>query len=746
MEKDYNHREVEPRIYKMWEEGKYFTPKIDRAKKPFSIFLVPPNASGGMHIGNVLMIAIQDILARYHRAKGEPTLWIPGTDHGGYETQVTFERELEKRGEDKSQYNKPELFEKIKNFVTDNNELIKSQIKASGASVDWSRFRFTMDELSLRSVGKTFQKMVSDNLIYRRSYMINYCSSCATVLADIELKENKETTPLYFVKFEIQDTGEFLSLATTRPEFLFAVTHVLIHPEDKRYASHIGKILKNPITGALVSVVASKRKFDPEQLDQFLSPFSPSYKKYDYEYTLRNSIPSQNLLDWDGNMIERYPGLKPLEARDREVLFLNERGLIEKVDDSYTDSTFLCKRGHVVETMIMLTWFLKLDDQKTPLRKPATEAIKKEGLVVLPRWREKGLIEWMGKMHDWPIARQNVWGIKIPIWYDVSDPSKFTVWFNTDTGEKQYGNLKQFLDQGVSLEEISQGLERIYASEGSSWVLEKENGKLYLPETDTFDTWFSSGQWSEIVFGDLDSDDFSYFYPSYSIVIGHDLLRLSVSRKLLLSRYISGKLPFKTVYLHRLLKGLDGQKMSKSLGNAVSLEYYLEKFGADVTRMALVSYTTMQEDFIFSEEQLVSFQEFSQRLWNVGSIVSLARQYSLKFSEQLELSAEDKNILLAVERLASVVALHIDAFSFALAQEKIRSFFSDLERYAQGIQEKAEVEVSLSVLQHVYAEYLVILHPFMPFMTEELYMSLYNPTSPLAISPWPKPESKGERV
>lgn len=737
MEEYYNHNKVEPQISLLWEQGDYFTAKIDHAKKPFSIFLVPPNASGEMHIGNALMIAIQDILARYHRAKGDPTLWIPCTDHGGYETQVTFERELEKAGIDRLHYSRKELFETIEQFVDGNNETIKKQIKALGASVDWSRFRFTMDNDSLQATEQTFKKMVSDGLIYRRPYMTSYCPLCGTILSDIELKEDKVRTPLYFIKFKFENSDDYLPLVTTRPEFLFSVTHVLIHPADKQHAAYIGKILLNPITGKPVEIVASKRKFDPQNSEPFLSPLFPSYKKYDYEYTLRNPIPAQNLLDWEGNMLDRYPGLKPAEARAKEVLFLKNHGLIERIDDSYIESTFLCKRRHVVESVIMLTWFLKMDDEKIALRKKALEAIKKEGLVVLPRWREKGLIDWLGKMHDWPIARQNVYGIKIPIWYDISDPSKFIVWFIGKNGEKRCGNLKSFFDEGVTFEEVSEGLQRIYASEGAAWTLEKEVGKFYLPETDIFDTWFSSGQWGTIVFNSNNSDDFSYFYPSDSIVIGHDLLRLSVSRKILLSHYLTGRLPFKTVYLHRLIKGLDGQKMSKSAGNAVSLEYYLEKFGADVSRMALISYTTQPEDFALEEKQLFFFQDFSSKLWEIGRIINANNQPSPDLFKLQDLSREDKNLLLAIDNLTIHLGSYLERFSFAYAQEKLCNFLSNLEEYVKIKQPKKNVAVSLSALRYVYKKYLIILHPFMPFTTEELYTNLYNPTHPLAATPWP---------
>jgi valyl-tRNA synthetase len=737
MEMDYKYQEVEPRISHMWEKGNYFTPKIIAGKKPFSIFLTPPNASGEMHIGNALAIAIQDILARYHRAMGIPTLWIPSTDHGGYETQVTFERELERAGKDKSEYDKKQLFTEIEKFVEINNEVINRQIKALGASVDWSRSRYTMDDRSLKAIDQTFKKMVADYLIYRRSYMTNYCPACGTILADIELKEREENAPLYFIKFTFQGSDDYLSLATLRPEFLFTVTHVLIHPADTRFAHHIGKFLNNPVTGDPVEIVASKRKFDPQNPDPYLYPFSPSCDKYDYEYTMRNAIPARSLLDWQGNMIERYPGLKPAEARVKEVAFLMESDRIEKTDDSYLDTVYLCKRGHAVESMIMLSWFLKMDDEKIPLRKIALEAIAKDGFAVLPRWREKGLTDWLKKMHDWPIARQNVWGIKVPIFYDVSDPSQFVVWFIDHEGKKRFGNLKIYLDRGVLFEEISAGLQRIYAAETAAWTLEKQEGKLYLPETDTFDTWFSSGQWGTIVYDGKNSDDFSYFYPSDSMVIGHDLLRLSVSRKILLSLYLTGKLPFKLVYLHRLIKGNDGQKMSKSLGNSVSLDHYLDKFGADVTRLALTSHTTEQEDFILAEEDLIQFRNFSERLWRAGRMIDANCRNLNDVYGREALSRDDRYILSSIDGMAIAISSQIKKYFFASAQDVLCNFIFDLEKYISTIRSKKNKAISLSVLNYVFKKYIMLLHPFMPFMTEELYCILHNNAFPLAASPWP---------
>jgi len=736
MEKKYNFKEVEPQIISLWEKSNYFPPQIDPAKKPFSIFLTPPNASGPMHIGNAFMIAIQDILARYHRAKGDPTLWIPATDHGGYETQVTFEKNLETQGRDKSEFKKADLYQTVGEFVKKNNVFIKSQIKAMGASVDWSRFRFTMDEESLNSVLGTFKKMVADNLIYRAPYMVHYCPNCATILSDIELKEMKEDLPLYFIKCDIEGSGESISIATTRPEFIFSSTHVLIHPLDQMHRHLIGKTLINPVTGKKIEAVESKRKYDPKNPEKFLSFHSPSCDKYDYEYAIRNSIPSFNLLDWNGKLIDRYPGITPLEAREKEIAYLNKNGKIERTDKSHFDYKYLCKRGHVVENLISQTWFLKLDDEKVPLRKPAIEAVHRENLTVIPKWKEKGLLEWLGKMPDWPIARQNVWGIKIPVWYEVSNASLFMVWFIDKEGKRLFGNLKTFLDQGIALEEIENGLERLYASEGAVWTLEKENGREYLPETDSFDTWFSSGQWATIAFGDMNSEDFRYFYPNHSIVIGHDLLRLSVCRKILLSQYLTGRLPFKIVYLHKLLKGQDGQKMSKSLGNSVSLEYYLEKFGADVTRMAMISYTEEQEDFILSEDRLLFFKTFSERMWKMGRVAELANQNSLENFEVKLLRIEDRDLLEKVERLSSLISASLNRYYFADPEDKLCLFLLDLEKYVENMQTKKDISLPLSVFKSVFKKYILLLHPFMPFMTEKLNADLYNADPLLAETKW----------
>jgi len=726
MKENYDHLEVEPRIRARWEAHADFSPRISTNTRPFSIFLTPPNASGPMHIGNAMMIAIQDILARYHRLQGRPTLWVPSTDHGGYETQILLEKELEKNGQNRLDFRSGELFEMIEKFAQKNTETISEQIKSLGASVDWKRFRYTLDSDSIATTTCAFQKMVTDKLIYRRPYMVHYCHSCGTVLSDIELKEQEKVVPKYFVKFPFKDGNGGLVLETTRPEFIFATTHVLAHPKDRRISAHIGQQLINPSTGKTVEIVESKRKFDPTNPAP-LRPFNPSFDKYDYGYTLRNNIPSQNLLDWEGKMVERHPGLSPTEAREKEVQELSEKGAIERVDENHLESIHLCKRGHTTENLITETWFLKLNDGKLSLSQNALEAIRKERLIVLPRWREKGLVEWISKMPDWPIARQNVWGIRIPVWYEMDDASKFRVWFMDSRGERRSDRLNVLIDNGYKIDEILEGLERVYADSGATWTLEREEGKVYLPETDTFDTWFSSCQWATNVYINSNyPEDLKYFYPSDSIVIGQDLLRLSVSRKLLLSQYLSGRIPFRLVYLHQLIKGEDGQKMSKSLGNAVALESYIEKYGADATRMSLSSYTSEHEDFILEEGRLELFRNFCDRLWRIGRVVDLANQNNIELSEEETLSPSDIEIIKQCETLTGEVGRNIERYSFAQAQDKICDFLTTLEEYASDMQDMSDMTTQLSVLKHVFKKYLITLHPFAPFITEELHKSLYT--------------------
>lgn len=734
MEESYNFKGEEQKIKTLWETKADFSPQGGNGEKTFSMFLVPPNASGPLHVGNALMIAIQDVLARYHRAKGRRTLWVPGTDHGGYETQVTFERELEQAGKDKSTYKRKELIAALAQFVAGHNETIKRQVNALGASVDWSRFRYTLDEDALASTDAMFKRLVADELVYRQSYMVNYCTSCATVLADIELRETEEVLPRYRISCAVEGSEESLILVMTRPEFLHTVTHVLVHPQDVPHAHLIGRTLRNPITGSEIAVVESKRKFDPKA-EEPLEPFCPSYRRYDYEYAIRHDIPAFDVLNWDGSLTGRYAGMKPLEARARVIEELNEQNAIASVEAEHKGPVTWCKKGHMTDTIIRFTWFLDLDNERVPLRKPALDAMRSERLTVYPQWRMKGLTEWIGKMHDWPIARQSEWGIRIPIWYEVTDPGLFMVWFYDKDRVRHHGNLGEFLKSGFSFEDITEGLERVYAAEGVTWTLSPSEERVYLPETDTFDTWFSSGAWSTIVYGRDGSEGLAQFYPSDVLVIGHDLLRLSVARELILSRYLQGTLPFRHVYFHRLITGADGRKMSKSLGNAVTLDHYLEKYGADVTRMGLISQTGSIDDFMLPDELFDNHRSFLDRLWRLGRLCEVIRSHQTSVAIATQSTADERALQSSLTALFVTVGGSVERLRFAEAQQHATSFLAHLERQFNAIHERPDIEASASAAVALFKDYLILLHPFMPFMTESVYR-LFLEEKPLAHERW----------
>lgn len=731
MEETYDHKKHEKDVMDFWDKNVSFSPKIEPDTTPQSMFLVPPNASGPMHVGNALMIALQDILARHFRNQGKPTLWVPGTDHGGYETEITFERELERRGVQKNNINKKDLFNEISSFVLKNNNLIKDQVKQLGASVDWSRFRYSMDNLFLKEVNCIFNQMIEEKLICKKHAMNYFCSACSTILSDIELKE-KNDTPHYFIKFSLKENKEeTIDVAIKYPEFISTISHILIHPNNKKYSYLIGKQVLNPFNNNIIEILSSKRKFDYER-ERFITPLFQDLIKYDYEYAVMHDIPvsNKNLIDWDGNMIEIFPGKKPLEARKIILEDLKQKDLIQKIEHLVVNPDLICKKGHQTQTITALAWFLNLDKHGQSLKKATLDELEKNPINIYPRSRKNEIFRWIDLMKFWPIGRQNTWGIKIPIWYDISNPSDFSIWFIDKNNKQHHGNLDTFLKNGFTLEEIETGLEKIYTASDKNWVLEKKEGIAYLPETDIFDSWFS-GIWSALVFGRINSPEVNYFYPNHSLIIGHDLVRLCVSREIVINYYLTKKIPFRNVYFHGLIKGSDGQKMSKSIGNVVSLDYYLEKFGADVTRLTLVSYVDYDRDFMIEEERLIYFQEFTARLWRMGRIVEIANKFSTDFPNTIS-DKTSGEISQLIEDISRDIKKQIENFLFAKSQEKIVNLLSEIENLADSINSKENKEEMLAIFKYIFKKYIKLLHPFAPFITEDLNTKLFPKDDPLS--------------
>lgn len=749
LDSKYNHKLVEPKIYKMWEEGGYFKSLRDPQKKPYTIVLPPPNASGKMHMGNVLMIAVEDILIRWKRMQGFEALWIPGTDHAGFETQTTFERELKKQGKSRFDFDRNTLYQKIWDFVQENKHLIENQIRQMGASVDWSRYRFTLDEQSLEIVWLMFKKMHEDGLIYRDDYVVNYSFKWGTTFSDAEVVFLERTDPLYYIKY-----GP-LTVATVRPETKWGDTALAVNPKDERYKDYIGKEVEfyDPLGRHVLKVIADS-SVDPEFGTGVLK-VTPAHDKRDYEIGLRHNLKVLSVIGIDGKMNEnagKYKGLKVEEAREQAVKDLKNMGLIERVEENYVHTVPVDYRSQdYIEILPVPNWFIRVGE----LKKKALEVLDKGELRIFPKWREITYRRWVENMHDWAISRQVVWGIRIPAWYSVSQNPDLEVGFINKDGNYVFGKIVDF-----NIDEVKSGLQRLIAPKHAKYVISKESpGEDFIQETDTFDTWFSSGQWPLITLGYPDSEDFKYYYPTDVLETGWEIVTRWVSRMVMFGIYATGKSPFKDVYLHGMVRAIDGRKMSKSLGNNIDPDDYIEKYGVDALRMGLIFGTANGKDFAFPHDKVVAYRNFANKIWNMARFFLIEiDKYKENFGENLQpidvgkdvngfigsmqgnLKKDDEDLLNELKVLIDSVNKNLDKYRFADASDSIYHFMWDklASVYIEIVKTREDKKTALGVLGYVFATCLKLLHPFMPFITEEVWMHLpKNNNQPLVISPWP---------
>lgn len=745
LDKKYDHKKIEPKIYEKWEKSGHFTPEIDSKKEPYTIVLPLPNASGKMHTGNVLMIAIEDLLIRWKRMQGYLALWVPGTDHAGFETQITFERKLKEKGKSRFDYDRETLYKKIWDFVQENKTQIDNQMKQMGASVDWTRYKFSLDPGAVQTVISTFKKMYDEKLVYREDYMVNYCPICGTTFADLEVKHVERTDPLYYMKY-----GPF-TLATVRPETKFGDTAVAVHPDDSRYTKYIDQEIEvDGLSGPFKLRVIADKYVDPE-FGTGVVKVTPGHDKKDYEAGKRHNLEIKSVIGLDGKLNEnagKYAGLEVAEARDKVVAALEEKNLIEKVDKNYTHSVAVCyKGGHDIEPTIIPNWFIKVDS----LKKPAHDAVKNGDVKIYPKWQETKYHRWMEEMHDWPISRQVVWGIRIPAWYDVTKNPDLVVTFLNKSGETVSGNISEVI-KTHDFAEIETELQTLLAPKSAKHEISLEKpGDNFLQETDTFDTWFSSGQWPLVTLGYPDSKDFKYFYPTSVLETGWDILRLWVSRMIMFGIYLTGKPPFKDVYLHGLVRAIDGRKMSKSLGNVINPEEYMEEFGVDALRMGLISGTANGKDFNFPHDKIVSYRNFANKIWNMARFMLMMFEQESEdlrpYGDDLksEMSDDDKAIIAGLNETIKNVDSSLGKYRFADAGEAIYHFMWDelASKYIEHAKtlEGAEKKVSLAVLRHTFLTSLKLLHPFMPFVTEEIWSKIQTQSDKmLIVSAWPAAE------
>jgi valyl-tRNA synthetase len=772
VENKFEHKKIEQQILDRWKNGGYFKAKIDSSKKPYTIVLPPPNASGKMHTGNVLMIAIEDLLIRWKRMTGYSTLWLPGTDHAGFETQTTFERELKKEGKSRFDYDRNTLYKMIWDFVQKNKNMIEEQIKGMGASVDWSRYTFTLDEHVLKMVYSTFEKMFNEGLVYRDSYMVNYCPKCGTTFADLEIEHKERKDSLYYVRYPLLDRKdkepEYLVVATTRPEPIMLDTHLAVNPKDKSKAKWIGRKLSNPLTGATMEIIGDS--FVDKSFGTGIVKLTPAHDKTDYEVAKKLGLPIIQGIGLDGKMNENageYAGKSVFTARKEVVAALEEKGLIEKIDTEYEHAVSVCYRsGHDIEPMILPNWFIKV----ATLKKPAHDVVKSGKVTIFPKWQTVTYNRWMENMHDWPISRQVVWGIRIPVWYNADETDLHLTFLNSK-GETVEGNTSELLNT-YSLEEIKAGLQTVLAPiDAKPVVSSTEPSERFIQETDTFDTWFSSGHWPLATLRYPDSEDFKYFYPTSVLETGWEIIRPWVSRMIMLGMYLTrskenpnGISPFEHVYLHGLVRATDGKKMSKSLGNVINPDEYIEQYGVDALRMGLISGTANGRDFNFPKDKIIGYRNFGNKIWNMARFVlMMVERYKedtgLEFTYIDGASKEgkkllrdtDKKIIDGTKALAKQVEKDLAKYRFSDAGDAIYQFMwhEIADVYIEQIKTREEATdkaLALSVFLKVFADCLKLLHPFMPFVTEAIWQELPDVVRKdsegvvhdLADSSWPK--------
>jgi valyl-tRNA synthetase len=738
VDKKYDHKIQEPEIQKKWEEKKVFVGKIDKDKKPFTIVLPPPNANGKLHTGHVLMLAIEDVLIRWKKMQGYSTLWVPGTDHAGFETQVVFEKYLKEKGKSRFDYDRDTLYKEIWDFVQENKGVIESQIKSMGPGLDWTRYTFTLDEKVINTVYETFQKMINDGMVYRDDYIVNYCPKCGTTFADLELRHVTRKDPLYYMKY-----GPF-TLATTRPETKFGDTAVAVHPDDERYKQYIGKEIEvEGLDGKIKLKVIADNFVDPE-FGTGVVKVTPAHDKNDYDAGRRHNLEIKPVIGLDGKLNDKtgpYAGLTVEEGRKRVVEDLQKKGLMVKIDNDYEHTVSVCyKGGHNIEPMVLPNWFVKVENFK----KPALDAVLNKEIKIYPRWREITYTRWMEEMRDWPISRQIVWGIRIPAWYQVSDNPDLQITFLNKDKERINGKIGDLLKE-YSFNEIEEGLQSLIAPKGAkSTISRTKPGDGYLQETDTFDTWFSSGQWPLVTLGYPDSEDFNYFYPTSVMETGWEIIRLWVSRMIMFGIYLTGKPPFKDIYLHGLVRATDGKKMSKSLGNVIDPLEYVTEYGADALRMGLISGTANGKDFAFPKDKVIAFRNFANKLWNMARFMLMLMEdnkvIDYKEGNDKDLNEVDKEIIKKLNDLILGVNSSLEKFRFSDASDLIYQFMwhEVADNYIEHVKTREDKGVALGVLKYVFTTGLKVLHPFMPFVTEAIWSGIGDENGLLIESSWPK--------
>lgn len=684
--------EYEPNIYALWETSGAFEPT--GKGEPYSIVMPPPNANGNLHVGHALMIHIEDVLIRYHRMQGRDVAWIPGADHAGFETWVVYEKELAKEGKSRFDFSREQLYSNVWNFVDKQRGNMELQLRALGASADWSKLVFSLDEKVIKTTYRTFKQLWDKDLIYRGQRLVNYCTFHQTAFADIEVDYHDTKTPLYYLKY-----GPF-ELATTRPETKFGDTAVAVHPDDERYTQYVGKTLEiEGVNGPFKVKVVADEMVDRE-FGTGVVKITPAHDFNDWEVAQRHNLPSIVAIDKQGKMTEaagRFEGMTILEAREAVVKELEKKNLLIKIDKHYENRVGTCyKCGTTIEPTLMEQWFIRME----PLAKKAIKAIQKGDITFFPATRGQALVQYLENIRDWNLSRQIPWGIPIPAFQNEKDPSDW------------------IFDERVDQETI------------------EVKGKTYRREEDTFDTWFSSGQWPFITTDYLDDGDLARFYPNAVMETGHDILYPWVSRMIMLGLEVTGKVPFKDVYLHGLVLDEKGQKMSKSKGNVVNPMELLTEYGSDALRIGLLSARSAGQNQAFSTSKVVAGRNFANKLWNVARFIEGTLDGKELNGEPTPRTLADHWIVSELNTASETIAKQIEQYRFAEATETV--YHTLWSSVADWYIEASKGELNPELLAWVLDTTLRVTHPFAPFVTETIWQTLPWYHEQLMSTSWPE--------
>ena len=707
LEGKYEPHEFEDEIYKNWEAKGYFKPSGDKTKESYCIMMPPPNVTGKLHMGHALDGTLQDILIRYKRMQGFNTLWLPGTDHAAISTEVKIIEKLKEEGIDKHDLGREKFLERAWDWTKEYGGTIVKQQKKLGCSADWSRARFTMDEGLSKAVLVVFKKLYDKGYIYKGKRMINWCPCCNTSISDAEVEYEEEPTHLWHIKYKVVGEDRYLTVATTRPETMLGDTAVAVHPDDERYKDLIGKKCILPIMNKEIPIIADE--FVEMDFGTGCVKITPAHDPNDYQAALSHNLEIIQVFDENfkmGDLCEEYKGMDLLEAREAIVNKLKELGKLVKIEDYVHNVGKHDRCKSTIEPKISDQWFVSMKE----MAKPAIEAVKNGDTRFIPQKFEKTYFNWLNNIQDWCISRQIWWGHQIPAYYcdecghinvDITKPEK----------------------------------------------CEKCGSTKLTQDPDTLDTWFSSALWPFSTLGwPEETEDFKTFFPTNTLVTGYDIIFFWVVRMMFSSLEQTGKVPFKDVLMHGIVRDSQGRKMSKSLGNGIDPLEIIDKYSADALRFSLISGTTAGNDMRFMPEKLEAASNFANKVWNAAKFVLMNLEDYDNNNEKIELCIEDKWILSKLNTLITEVKVNMDNYDLGVALDKIYTFiwnefcdwYIEIAKTRLYNKENTTRKTAQYVLNKVLGDSLKLLHPFMPFVTEKIYKELYNNDESIMISTYPE--------